>query len=114
MYLNQKDGLSSSIPKIPDLEIFIVNLYPALETMDALIPKDRDKIEDRMNDIRFHDRSKYDEKIAHLITDYVDLTRRLIKLAKTTGKVDPKDIEALLGFKGESTKRDIKEKKGFG
>jgi NTE family protein len=66
-----------------------------------------------MNDIRFHDRSKYDEKIAHLITDYVDLTRRLIRLAKDTGKVDQKDIESLLGAKGESTKRDIKEKRDF-
>jgi predicted acylesterase/phospholipase RssA len=111
LYLNQKDGLTPSIPKIPDLEVFIVNLYPALETKDAQVPTDRDKIEDRMNDIRFHDRSKYDEKIAHLITDYVDLTRRLIRLAKDTGKVNPKDIESLLEAKGESTKRDIKEKR---
>ncbi len=59
-YINQNQSLgrSSSRPKIPDLEVFIVNLYPALETQDNSIPKDRDKIEDRMNDIRFHDRSK--------------------------------------------------------
>ncbi len=44
-----------------------------METKGDSIPKDRDKIEDRMNDIRFHDGSKYDEKVAHLVTDYVVL-----------------------------------------
>jgi NTE family protein len=44
-------------PRVPDLEVFIVNLYPALEPLDELIPSDKDKIEDRLNDIRFHDRT---------------------------------------------------------
>lgn len=39
---------SSDIPKIPDLEVYIVNLYLALESKDDTIPIDRDKIEDRM------------------------------------------------------------------
>lgn len=58
-----------SIPKIFDLEVFVVNLYPALETQDVAVPGDKDKIEDRINDIRFHDKSIYDEKIAHLVID---------------------------------------------
>nr|MDQ2684740.1 hypothetical protein [Thermoproteota archaeon] len=111
IYQDNIDDKTPIKPKIPDLEVFIVNLYPALETKDSSIPTDKDKIEDRMNDIRFHDRSKYDEKVAHLITDYVDLTRRLIKLAKDTGKVTDKDIESTLEIAGESTKRDVKEKR---
>lgn len=110
---NQRLGRSSGIPKIPDLEVFIVNLYPALEADDEPIPKDKDKIEDRMNDIRFHDRSKYDEKVAHLVTDYVDLTRRLIKLAKETGKVSKEQLEEVLGVTGESTARDAKKRRNF-
>ncbi len=66
-----------------------------------------------MNDIRFHDRSKYDEKVAHLVTDYVDLTRRLIKLAKETGKVSDKQLEEILEITGESTTRDVKKRRNF-
>ena len=84
-----------------------------METRDIHIPKDRDKIEDRMNDIRFHDRSKYDEKVAHLVTDYVDLTRRLIKLAKETGKVSDKQLKDVLEITGESTTRDVKKRRNF-
>jgi NTE family protein len=113
IYQNDRQDGTVTKPKIPDLEVFIVNLYPALETKNAAIPSDKDKIEDRMNDIRFHDRSKYDEKVAHLVTDYVDLTRRLIKLAEETGKVGKKDIEAALGITGESTKRDVKQKRNL-
>ncbi|MGD9532225.1 MAG: patatin-like phospholipase family protein [Candidatus Nitrosocosmicus sp.] len=113
IYQKQMLGRSSSIPKIPDLEVFIVNLYPALEAKDEPIPKDKDKIEDRMNDIRFHDRSKYDEKVAHLVTDYVDLSRRLIKLAKETGRVSKEQLEEVLGITGESTARDAKKRRNF-
>lgn len=111
IYEKQKKGIIPTIPKIPDLEIFIVNLYPAVETVDSELPRGKDKIEDRINDIRFHDRSKYDEKVAHLVTDYIDLTRELIKLAKEKGKVSDKEIEKLLETTGESTKRDIKQKR---
>ena len=93
--------------------MFIVNLYPALEADDEPVPQDKDKIEDRMNDIRFHDRSKYDEKVAHLVTDYVDLSRRLIKLAKETGKVSKEHLEQVLGVTGESTARDAKKRRNF-
>ena len=110
---SQRLGRSSGIPKIPDLEVFIVNLYPAIEAEDEPIPKDKDKIEDRMNDIRFHDRSKYDEKVAHLVTDYVDLTRRLIRLARETGKVSEEQLKDVLGITGESTTRDVKKKRNF-
>ncbi len=113
IYQNDKPRQSPTIPKIPDLEIFIANLYPAVETQDDPIPKYKDKIEDRMNDLRFHDRSVYDEKVAHLVTDYVDLTRRLIKLAKETGKVDDEQINEILEITGESTKRDVKKRRNL-
>lgn len=113
IYQSNRQDSTGTKPKIPDLEVFIVNLYPALETKDAAIPSNKDKIEDRMNDIRFQDRSKYDEKVAHLVTDYVDLTRRLIKLAEDKGKVSKEDIKAVLEIKGESTKRDVKQKRSL-
>jgi NTE family protein len=99
-------------PRVPDLEVFIVNLYPALEPLDELIPSDKDKIEDRLNDIRFHDRTKYDEKVADIVTDYIDLSRELITLAKQSG-VPQKTIDDILAKKGESKKRNIQEKRRY-
>lgn len=99
-------------PRVPDLEVFIVNLYPALERLDELIPSDKDKIEDRLNDIRFHDRTKYDEKVADIVTDYIDLSRELITLAKQNG-VSQKTIDDILAKKGESKKRNIQEKRQY-
>lgn len=114
---NWDDGLETKeakkeLPRVPDLEIFIVNLYPALETLDELIPSDKDKIMDRMSDITFHDRTKYDEKIADMVTDYIDLSRELITLAKQSG-VPQKTIDEILAKKGESKKRNIQERRQY-
>jgi hypothetical protein len=52
-------------------------LYPVIERGDGP-PKDDDLINDRMNDIRFHDKTKYDEKIVHMNSDYIDMARELL------------------------------------
>ena len=101
------------LPKVPDLEIFIVNLYPSLETLDELIPSDRDKIMDRMSDITFHDRTNYDEKVADTVTDYIDLSRELIVLAKQKGATED-EIKRILTMEGESKRRDIRQKRKYG
>jgi NTE family protein len=64
---------------VPSLEVYIVNLYPSLETGGAP-PKDNDLVDDRINDIRFHDRTPYDEKVAHMTSDYIDMARELLKI----------------------------------
>ncbi len=51
--------------------------------------------------------------MAHLVTDYVDLTRRLIKLAKDTGKVSDEQLNEVLEITGESTTRDVKKRRNF-
>lgn len=48
--------------KIPSLDVYIVNLYPSIEKGSGP-PKDNYLIDDRINDIRFHDKTKYDEKV---------------------------------------------------
>ena len=52
------------IDKIPDLEVYIVNVNPS--KMDIhMLPEDHDGVKDRNNDIIFGDRtSHYDEKMA--------------------------------------------------
>jgi NTE family protein len=68
---------TGKIKTVPALEVFIVNLYPSVE-MEGGPPVDDDLINDRMNDIRFHDKTKYDEKVAHMASDYIDMARELL------------------------------------
>jgi hypothetical protein len=53
-------------------------LYPAIE-LERGPPTDNDLINDRINDIRFHDKTKYDEKVAHMTSDYIDMVRELLR-----------------------------------
>jgi predicted acylesterase/phospholipase RssA len=89
--------------KPPDLEVYIVNLYPAIEENNDE-PRDKDLIEDRMNDIRFCDRSKYDQKIAEIISDYIALSRKLINLA-TKKKASDGEIKDILNDYAKSINR---------
>ena len=76
------------IAQTPELEVYIVNLHP-LTPKD--IPKDKDLIDDRESDIFFHDRTTYDEQVAYAFTDFVNMTRDLVDLARSNGlsrKVD--------------------------
>jgi|SoiMethySBSTD1v2_1073268.scaffolds.fasta_scaffold00679_24 NTE family protein len=77
-----------TIGQTPELEVYIVNLHP-LTPKD--IPKDKDLIDDRESDIFFHDRTTYDEQVAYAFTDFVNMTRDLVDLARSNGlsrKVD--------------------------
>jgi predicted acylesterase/phospholipase RssA len=87
--------------EIPDLEVYIINLYPSLE---AEVPQEPDSIQDREIDIKFHDRTKYDLKVAQVATDYIDLANDLIKLAKEN-RLSEK-VQAILDKPAKSKKRD--------
>jgi predicted acylesterase/phospholipase RssA len=65
---------------VPHLEVYIVNLYPTVEKENEL-PADADTIVDREMDIRFHDRTQYDVKVAQLISDYIILYGQVKNLA---------------------------------
>ena len=69
------------VKHVPHLEVYIVNLYPTVETNQIDPPKDADTIQDREIDIRFHDKTKYDVKVAKLISDYLILHGQLKNLA---------------------------------
>lgn len=68
-------------PKIPDLDIYIINVHPSKQyTVPA---EDRDSVKDRINDITYSDRnSHYDEMVADLATAYTELIYNLKELAK--------------------------------
>ncbi|MGA7692503.1 MAG: hypothetical protein WCA61_09375 [Nitrososphaeraceae archaeon] len=107
---------------VPHLEIYIINLYPTIEKrVDP--PKDADTIQDRELDIRFHDKTKYDKKVAEMITDYLILHGQFKNLAmkyidpfdKTKVKDFEKDYEKLLedDRQTHSSKRRASEKRTF-
>ena len=78
--------------KVPTLSACIINLHP---TIQKEIPTDRDGVINRNNDITFSDRTHRDEEILLLISDYIDLVRDLIRVAKEN-KVKDEVIDNLL------------------
>lgn len=78
----QKQKKDNQTQKIPDLEVYIVNVHPA--TRDTVLDNDdHDGVKDRINDIMFFDRnSHYDENAADISTDYVEVINTLRKLAR--------------------------------
>jgi len=87
--------------KIPKLELCIVNLYPSGEKGQQ-IPSlyDYDLTKDRENDIRFHDKTDYDLKLANVVSDYIDFVERIGKIA----------IEAIEEIKDKNTVAELKNK----
>lgn len=62
-------------------------MYPTTEKVGTP-PKVNDLIEDRMNDIRFHDKTNYDEKVAHMTSDYIDMAReQLTRIGAASNKI---------------------------
>ena len=78
----KKDKDNENTKDIPDLELCIINLYPSIEKGEQ-IPSlyDYDLTKDRENDIRFHDKTEYDIKLANVVSDYHDFVERMGKLA---------------------------------
>jgi NTE family protein len=94
---------------VPDLEVFIVNLYPSIENE---VPADADSIQDRELEIRFHDRTEYDVKVANMTTDYLELAHKLIRLAKHKG-VSQQEIDEILGVREAKSKSRKGEQRNY-
>jgi predicted acylesterase/phospholipase RssA len=96
---------------VPDLELYIINLYPSIEKE---VPIDPDTIQDREIDIKFHDRTKYDVKVAEMTTDYINLIEQLMNVAYKHAEHDvafKADLDKLLNEKTMSKKRTGERRK---
>jgi NTE family protein len=71
--------------KVPTLSVGVINVHP---TRQAQIPTDHDGVVNRNNDVIFSDRSHRDEEVLLLVSDYIDLVRDLIRVAKEAGARD--------------------------
>jgi NTE family protein len=68
-------------PKIPDLEVYIVNVHPSIGSL--IKEDDHDGVKDRINDLIFSDRnSHYEENTFSIATDCVAIIERLKSLAE--------------------------------
>ena len=79
----------------PNLSLTIVNLHPAEEEEGNIPPLyDYDMTQNREKDIRFHDRTDYDIKLAQDISDYHDFVDLMTQLASDAIKEikDKKDV----------------------
>jgi NTE family protein len=93
--------------KVPDLDVYIVNVWP---TKENDIPHDQDLTKDRMYDIMGCDKTDYDLKVATLVSDYMDLTLELIRLAKGKG-ISKEEISKILNKLAKSRFRTGKPRK---
>ena len=66
----------------PLLRAAIVNVHPIRQ--DTL-PSNYDALVDRKNDLTYHDRTLFDERMVTMLTDYLDIIERLVKLAQANG-----------------------------
>ncbi|HEY5631760.1 MAG TPA: patatin-like phospholipase family protein [Nitrososphaeraceae archaeon] len=81
-YWLKRKGFKDTVPR---LNICIVNVHPLKQ--DA-IPQDHDGVINRNNDITFSDRTEREQEALLLVSDFVDLSRELIKIAKDNGVKD--------------------------
>jgi NTE family protein len=79
---------------VPDLEIYIADLWPS-ELKEDPVSFDRDFVENKQWNLILGDKTDYDEQVASVVTDYVDLARRLKSLAEQKG-VPKKEISRIL------------------
>jgi predicted acylesterase/phospholipase RssA len=77
---NEKRDLS-----VPDLYTYVVNVY---QRKQKEIPLDYDAIKNRIQNITYSDKTSYEEWVANLLTDYLDIIEEFIKLGNKNGLRD--------------------------
>ena len=93
---------------VPDLKVYIIGVWPSVE---KAIPSDYDGIKERNSDLTHSDKTEYDQKIAALVTDYLNLYKKTKEIAEIHIKDQNEyesfqnNLEVLLSTVIESKKR---------
>jgi predicted acylesterase/phospholipase RssA len=106
-YWTLVENIADSSKSIPDLEVYIIDVWPSLD--DYPVPLDLDGIRDRKNDLTYQDKTPYDEKIANIVSDYYNFTITLMDLAKKKGATKT-EIDAILDTQSKSSHRTGKRR----
>ena len=101
---------------VPALDIYIGDLYPQKAKGT---PFDPDAINNRIQDVLYHDKTKYDEKVATMVSDYVNIINELMKMVKSKDdKLHNDDIynqlkenlsEKMVSYSRRGKSRDIED-----
>jgi NTE family protein len=81
--------------KVPNLEVYVVDVWPWMKTCTYPIRSDYDSVKNRQNELTYQDKTEYEERVANMVSDYYNLAKLLIDLAKKKGATDT-DIDAIL------------------
>ena len=99
------------------MEIFIVGVWPSKGDDSTEAKLNFDDAKERLYDISLSDKTVYDEKVAVIVSDYVDLIKQLTDLAlSTTGSKEKKDtlqkgIDSIYNKPAQSRGRDGERRK---
>jgi NTE family protein len=85
------------VAKIPDLDVYIVDVWP---TKQNNIPVDHDGVVDRNFELLLSDKTAYDEKVADIVSDYINFVSELRDLAN----------EAIDGIGNANKKKDLQSR----
>jgi NTE family protein len=96
--------------RVPDLgQVYIIDLWPSEEDD---ISHDHDGQLDRKNDVLFHDKTVYDQKVAELVNDYIQLARELINYIPHDHAIRQR-LKSFLKGEGTSKSRSQKKKRKY-
>ncbi|HEY7227270.1 MAG TPA: patatin-like phospholipase family protein [Nitrososphaeraceae archaeon] len=91
--------------EVPLLRAFIINVHPIKQEH---LPDNYDGVVDRKNDLTYHDRTLFDERMVIMITDYVSIIKKLIKLADNN-KISKSMVDNI--FKEQALSRNFMTEK---
>lgn len=110
-------GGEKSDSKVPDLEVFIVGVWPSIGEDPRERQSNFDEVKERLYDINLSDKTLYDEKVAVIVSDYVDIIKQLTDLAlSSVGSKEKKDalqkgIDSIYNKRAQSRGRDGERRK---
>jgi len=100
--------------KVPDLEVYIIGVWPSSNDDGPegyVVPSDYDGIRAKLYAIGLSDKTEYDEKTAIIVSDYIEIIKRIRDLALKNIKNDgdkkafTKDLRAFLDKEPAQSKR---------
>jgi NTE family protein len=87
--------------KIPNLEVYVVDVWPWMEEKNYPVSSDYDSVINRKNGLTYQDKTPYDEKVTNIVSDYLNLSRELLDLAKRKNATN-EEINEILDKTGKS------------
>ena len=97
-----------NVEEIPDLEVYVVDVWPSMEDKNYPIIPDHDSTVNRKNGLIYQDKTPYEEKVANIVSDYYTLSTKLLNLAEKLARDNEeakKVIKDILDDKGKSAHR---------